>query len=143
MTRRYAVAGIAVALAMLSAAPGRAQRAGPPAAPMFDTTTVETITGTVLRVDTVAAPPGMRRARAGVHVELRAGTDTVPVHLGPTWYMQRQSTRLAVGDRITVRGSRVTWQGKPAVVAAEVRKGGAVLTLRDRNGRPRWNARGP
>lgn len=38
------------------------------------------------------------------------------------------------------QGSRVTFQGKPAVIAAEVKKGDEVLKLRDETGLPAWSA---
>jgi hypothetical protein len=40
---------------------------------------------------------------------------------------------------VEVRGSRVTMGGKPVIIAAEVRKGDAVLTLRDDQGVPMWS----
>jgi hypothetical protein len=43
-------------------------------------------------------------------------------------------------DTVEVKGSRVTFAGKPALIAAEVRKGNAVLTLRDDDGFPAWSA---
>jgi hypothetical protein len=41
--------------------------------------------------------------------------------------------------RIEVKGSRVTFEGKPALIAAEVRKGDEVLKLRDEAGMPLWS----
>lgn len=38
-----------------------------------------------------------------------------------------------------VTGSRVTFDGKPAIIAAEVKKGGETLKLRDEKGRPVWS----
>jgi hypothetical protein len=44
---------------------------------------------------------------------------------------------------VEVTGSRVTLEGKPAIVAAKVKKGSEVLKLRDETGRPLWGgARG-
>jgi hypothetical protein len=39
---------------------------------------------------------------------------------------------------IEVRGSRVTFEGKPALIAAEVMKGDGTLRLRDQDGYPAW-----
>jgi hypothetical protein len=41
-------------------------------------------------------------------------------------------------ERIEVKGSRITLEGKPARIAAQVKKGGEVLKLRDDDGRPVW-----
>jgi hypothetical protein len=43
-------------------------------------------------------------------------------------------------DQVQVKGSRVTFAGKPAIIAAEVKKGDDVLVLRDENGLPAWSA---
>lgn len=41
-----------------------------------------------------------------------------------------------VEDRIEVKGSRITSAEKPAIIAAEMKKGNEILTLRDENGFP-------
>jgi hypothetical protein len=46
--------------------------------------------------------------------------------------------KIAAGDKIEVKGSRISFGGKPAIIAAEVRKGSAALMLRDPNGVPAW-----
>lgn len=102
-----AVLGLLAGLA--ASRPAAAQR--PPAARLYDTTTGETVSGTVVRIDTVPARGGVE---GGVHLQLRTARDTIPVHLGPAWYLARQSSvRLAAGDRVTVRGSRITVGGGP------------------------------
>jgi hypothetical protein len=74
----------------------------------------------------------------GIHLTVKADKETVSVMLGPGWYIERQDTKLAKGDMVEVKGSRITYEGKPAIVAAEVKKGDAVLKLRDNNGVPVW-----
>lgn len=41
-------------------------------------------------------------------------------------------------DKIEVKGSRVTIDDKPALIAAELKKGDEVLKLRDETGVPAW-----
>jgi hypothetical protein len=41
-----------------------------------------------------------------------------------------------------MHGSRITFAGKPAIVAAEVKKGDQVLKLRDESGTPLWRGQG-
>ncbi len=102
---------------------------------LYDPKTVETISGEIVSVERIGAPNGM----GGVHATLRSDKgETIPVHLGPSWYLDKQSVTLAPGDQITVRGSRITFEGKPAIIAAEVTKGGQVLRLRNDNGVPVW-----
>ena len=70
---------------------------------------------------------------------LQTDKETIPVHLGPAWYIEKQTPRIETGDTITVIGSRVTVDGKPAIVAAQIKKGNEVLKLRDDNGVPFWS----
>jgi hypothetical protein len=47
--------------------------------------------------------------------------------------------QIAAKDKIEVKGSRITFDGKPAIIAAEVKKGDDVLVLRDASGLPVWS----
>jgi len=40
---------------------------------------------------------------------------------------------------VEVKGSRVTFDGKPVIIAAELKKDNNVLTLRDSSGIPAWS----
>ena len=44
-------------------------------------------------------------------------------------------------DKIQVTGSKVTWQGKPVIVAAEIKKGNQVFPFRRPDGTPYWRQR--
>lgn len=72
-------------------------------------------------------------------MSLNRGKDTIEVHLGPQWYLENQEVPLAAGDTVRVKGSKVTFNGKPAIIAVEVKKGDATLTLRDAKGYPSWS----
>lgn len=89
-----------------------------------------------LRVEHVTPMRGMT---AGVHVLLKTDAGEIPVHLGPAWYVERQDVKLEPGDTIQVKGARVTFQGKPAIIAAEVKKGDETLRLRNDAGVPVWS----
>jgi hypothetical protein len=102
---------------------------------MYDPAKVETITGRVEAVETLVPMRGMHNA---VGLMVKTDRETILVHLGPDWYIGRLDTRLLKGDTIEVRGSRVTVAGKPALIAAEVKKAGKVLVLRDEAGIPVW-----
>ncbi len=62
--------------------------------------------------------------------------------MGPDWYVEKQPLKIAPQDQVDVRGSRITYEGKPAIVAAEVKKGDQVLKLRDAAGIPAWSGQG-
>jgi len=102
---------------------------------MYDTKTVETLVGEVVKVDRIVPMTGMS---AGVHVVLKTERGNVSVHLGPQWYLENQDVKILQGDKLEITGSRVMVQGKPALIAAEVRKGDEVLKLRDDAGVPVW-----
>jgi hypothetical protein len=103
---------------------------------MFNPATVETLSGVVVRIETFKPMKGMR---AGIHLILKTDKETIPVHLGPAWFIERQDTKIEKGDKIEVKGSRVTVDGKPAIIAGEVKKGSNVLVLRDSSGIPVWS----
>lgn len=102
---------------------------------IYDPAKLETVAGEVVAVEKTAP---MKRMNSGIHLTLRTDKETVPVHLGPSWYIERLDARIEKGDRIEVTGSRVAIGGKPAIIAAEVRKGEERLKLRDENGVPAW-----
>lgn len=102
---------------------------------MFDPGTVETLAGEVTSVARMVPRKGMS---SGIHLQLKTETGTLPVHLGPAWYIERLDMKIVKGDKLEIKGSRVTFEGKPAIIAAEVAKGDGVLVLRDASGIPAW-----
>ncbi|HBR22447.1 MAG TPA: DNA-binding protein [Nitrospiraceae bacterium] len=101
----------------------------------YNTATVETISGVVESVDKVTPVKGMY---SGIHLMVKTDKETISVDLGPEWYIERLDTKIEKGDKIQVKGSRVTLSGKPAIIAAEVKKGDSTLVLRDSAGIPAW-----
>jgi hypothetical protein len=102
---------------------------------MYDPKTVDTVTGEVVKVDRITPMRGMS---GGVHLVLKTDKGDVSVHLGPQWYLENQDVKIEPKDTVEVTGSRVTVQGQPALIAAEVKKGDQVLKLRDAAGTPVW-----
>ncbi len=103
---------------------------------MYDPQTVGTTDGEIIKVEKITPMSGMSR---GVHVVLKTDkSETVSVHLGPEWYIDKQEITFKPGDKVQVRGSRITFEGKPAIIAAEVTKDGRTLQLRGTNGVPVW-----
>ncbi len=109
---------------------------GTPYQRTYEPAKLETFSGTVESVGTVVPMKGMYPA---VAVTVKTDKETIPVHLGPEWYIGRLDTKIAKGDAIEVKGSRVTFADKPAIIAAEVKKGDNVLVLRDSAGIPVWS----
>lgn len=99
--------------------------------------TVETVHGRVVSVERV-----QQGVMAGVHLRLRTEAGMLDVHLGPSWYVDNQPINFVAGDALVVTGSRCTYQGHPALLAATVHKGGHMLHLRNAQGVPAWRGRG-
>jgi hypothetical protein len=109
---------------------------GTPYNRMYDPKTVETLTGEVVSVSQITPNKGMA---AGVHMNVKTDKETISVHLGPSWYLENQDVKIEPKDKIEVKGSRITFGGKPAIIAAEVKKGEELLKLRDDSGFPVWS----
>ena len=103
---------------------------------MYDPKTVETITGEVTKVDHITPGKGMS---GGVHILVKTEKGTLSVHLGPSWYLENQDVKIEPKDKVEVKGSRITFGGKPAIIAIEIKKGDEVLKLRDESGFPVWS----
>src|SRR5438552_18775728 len=101
----------------------------------YDVKTVETVGGKVLSIEKTTP---VKRRGYWVDVMLQAEKGTIPVQLGPLWYVRAQTPRIEANDTITVTGSRVTLDGRSPIIAADVTKGNEVLKLRDDNGIPVW-----
>lgn len=102
---------------------------------MYDPAKAETISGTIESVDKIIPFKGMSY---GVHIQLKGDKETISIHLGPSWYIDRQDIKIEKGNVIEVKGSRVTIMDKPAIIAAEIKKGDDILILRDSAGIPKW-----
>lgn len=105
---------------------------------VFNTATIEQLKGTVAYIEKITPETGMSN---GIHLMVKTDkNESISVHLGPEWYLDNQDIQFAVGDAITVNGSKITYQNAPAIIAMTVKKGEQVLVLRDKKGNPSWNA---
>lgn len=105
---------------------------------IYNPATVETVKGTVSTVDNIAKSQGRYY---GIHLVVKTDSEDLNVHLGPSWYINKQGFQITAGDNVTIVGSRVTLDGQTALIASEVEKGGQTLKLRDQDGFPYWSGR--
>ncbi len=105
----------------------------------YNAQTVWTISGEVISVDKVVYG---RRGYAGVHLMLKTAKGVLSVHLGPSWFVDRQTMKVTPHDLIEVTGSPVIYEGKAALLASEVKKGSESMRLREADGVPLWRASG-
>lgn len=104
---------------------------------MYNPKTVEIIKGEVTSVDVITPIRGMYH---GVCAMVKNGNETIPVHLGPEWYVENQDIAVEPSDTIEITGSRINLKGEPAIIATEVNKREKRMVLRDDKGFPRWSA---
>jgi hypothetical protein len=106
---------------------------------IYNPQTVTTIKGIVEAVEQIIPRGGMSY---GIHLKVKIDEETLSVHLGPAWFIERQDIKIEKDDIIEVKGSKITYDGAPSIIAAEVKKGDTVLRLRDENGFPAWAGMG-
>ncbi|MBF0317372.1 MAG: hypothetical protein HQL04_04285 [Nitrospirae bacterium] len=106
---------------------------------MYNPQTVTTIAGVVEAVEQFIPRRGMSY---GIHLRVKTQDGGISVHVGPSGYVDNQEVKIQVGDNIEVKGSKVTFNNEPAIIAAEIKKNGATLSLRDDNGTPKWAGSG-
>jgi hypothetical protein len=73
----------------------------------------------------------MRGVGRGLHLTMQINKETISVHVGLVRFLENQDIEILPQDTIEVTGSRVTFNGKPALIAAQIKKGEKVLQLRD------------
>jgi len=102
---------------------------------LYNIHTVVTVQGTVQRAEKRIAKEGLG---SGIYLILKTDTETLPVHLGPVSYVEKQLVQIHAQDAVAVTGSRVICNGKPVILAASVKKGDQIVKYREKTGVPSW-----
>ncbi len=142
MNQEFLAAVSAALLAAGGSAQAQSSATAPPAtgrggmARNYDPGKVVTLFGEVADVRMTGG-----RRNQGVHVDLETSDGVIDVHLGPSWYLDRQGLELTKGDSVEVTGSRVQLGDQSALIAQKVKKGGVTIALRHENGIPKWSRR--
>ena len=87
---------------------------------LYNPKEVEKIKAKVVRLTETAPMPGMSPVIA---LEVREGSQTITVHLCPSWFAKPSETGLKPGDDVVIRGSWAEVNGKDVFLAAKVKKG--------------------
>ncbi len=104
----------------------------------YNASNVATVSGDISAIESVSRGWG---GSTGTHIVLNTGSGSITVYAGPSWYVQER-VQLARGDRIEVTGSRISVDGKPGIVAKELKKGAVTVALRNDDGTPLWAGHG-
>ncbi len=104
---------------------------------IFDSKTIKTISGKVIKIDQVPEFGFGFQMQLTVFI---AKNEILIVYLGPAYYLigPWQAKHIKLGDDVTVSGSQVTLSGEPFMIATTVTRGNEVLRLRDKDGIPEW-----
>jgi hypothetical protein len=114
----------AMVLAALASSPVLA------ANPTYDRSTEVTLKGSALYV--AEAPP------MGLFAIMKDGQGEIQVFFGPREFVAQEGVQPQTGDSIKVVGSRVKWGGTEIILAREVTRNGKTVSLRTKDGAPRW-----
>ncbi len=104
---------------------------------MYDPSRAEIVKGQVVSLEQVAPQRG-RGNGGGVGLKVNTGAETLFVHLGPQWFIDKQGVKIAAGDTVEIKGVKAVRRGQDVFIAAEVKRGQDGLKLRDENGVPAW-----
>jgi hypothetical protein len=103
---------------------------------MWDANSVTTVSGEVTAVEQYT--PGRGGSSYGLRLTIKTDNETLPIILGPGWYVEQQRFSIAPKDKVEIKGSLISIQGQSTLIAAEVKKGDQMLKLRDDKGIPLW-----
>ena len=107
----------------------------PQAAARYDPAHQQLVTGIIVDVKDYPCPVS---AAIGTHLAVKTVMETLEVHLAPAVFLKEYGIVFHAGDKVQIRGVRVTLNGKPAMLAREVTARNETFTFRDEKGRPMW-----
>jgi len=103
----------------------------------FDASKVTTIEGTVQNVGSFHLG---ENSAPGLRIRLQTDKeDVLLVHAGPCGFAKSKSFTLASGDKISVTGSQIEYDGRTILMATQIKRGNDTLTLRDSSGKVLWD----
>jgi len=135
--QRTRIIGTLSLLTLLAASALIAQDKNPPASYgyVYDQTRQQVFTGTVVGAKDYNCPVS---GTVGSHITIKTDVANMEVHLAPASFMKRYEIMIRDGDRVSVVGSRVIFEGKPALIARSVTVGRDTFNFRDAKGTPLW-----
>lgn len=100
---------------------------------------LETIEGTIQDVRV----PKLCHGRGDVmQLQIKTGTDTFWVNLGPSHYLNPHRFRFALYDQVRVTGFVNRNYDEKFLTASSIERDGKTLALRNNRGTPVWSAKG-
>jgi DNA/RNA endonuclease YhcR with UshA esterase domain len=106
-----------------------------PAGYTYIPTSEQTLRGWVVETKDFQCPV---TGTVGSHLTVKNETGSMEIHLAPASFMKQYEINIRKGDSVTVVGSRITFEGKTALIAKSVAIGNETYNFRDQSGRPLW-----
>jgi hypothetical protein len=103
---------------------------------MYDTSKTTSLSGEIISVNRTAPMHGMS---IGIQISVKSEKEALDVHLGPSWYLDKQDFKLSIKDKVSIKGALVTMPTGKTLIASEITKGKATLKLRESDGTPLWS----
>lgn len=101
----------------------------------YDTANQQTVEGNVIETRDYSCPVS---GSVGSHIMVKTTGGEIEVHLAPATFMKQYEIMIRKGDKATVVGSKITFEGKPALMAKSVTIAHDTYVFRDDKGRPLW-----
>jgi len=102
-------------------------------ADLYNPATEVVVKGVVAETRDFACP--VSEGEVGSHLMLKTAEGVLQVHLAPGRIMRSQKLSFAVGDQITVIGSKVRIFGNQDLIAREITRGDESFVFRDSTGK--------
>ncbi len=101
----------------------------------YDSSSQQTVHGPVIDSRDFQCPVS---GAIWLHITLKTEAGPIEVHLGPAAFMKQYDIKFRKDDNVTVIGSKIVFEGKPAIVARSVVIGNDTYNFRDSSGKPLW-----
>jgi hypothetical protein len=98
----------------------------------YDPGKVITVKGTVVAAEDFACPAS--NGELGGHILLKTADGEYEVHLAPARVMRSLQWKFPDGQQLEVLGAKVSFRGKPGLIARQITSGDDVFTFRDDKG---------
>jgi DNA/RNA endonuclease YhcR with UshA esterase domain len=74
----------------------------------------------------------------GAHITLRQAGGVIEVHLAPATFMKKYEIVINKGDKVSIQGAKIVFEGKPALLAKTVAVDTTTYVFRSSDGKPLW-----
>jgi DNA/RNA endonuclease YhcR with UshA esterase domain len=130
---------LAIGLLLLAGRPPVSILAQEPSAPShefkYDAAKQVVVEGFVEEVKEYRCPVS---GTVGAHITVKQSFGSIEIHLAPVTFMKKYEIAINKGDRVAIQGSKILFEGKPALIAKTVADDSTTYAFRDSDGRPLW-----